>query len=148
MEPKRKKEELLAYYKKFCAERGATLNVSSDYYRWFIHLTDPSISRLIRILLFDRSAEITGWMTADPRMKSSQDIYDYIETMLWVTAHGFAQITDQNKLGCYAPVGPAPSDSEAADIDHRILASRSLFPQLVLETLGIDLLGNEIRLPT
>ncbi len=147
MEPEAKKGGLIEFYKKMCAERGATLNVSSDYYRWFANLTDASISRLIRILLFDRSAEITAWMTAEPRMKSTQDIYDYIETMLCVMARGFAQITDQNKLGCYSPVGPEPSDKEADDIDHRILSSRPLFPRLVLETLGIDLLRNESRLP-
>ena len=145
MKTKGDNKNLLEFYTKYCMDRGATINVSSDYYRWSGNLTDASMMRLIRIILLDRSEEIKRWMTAEPRMKGNQDIFDYIETILSNIAHGFVQIMDQNKLGCYTPVGPPPSESEAAEIDHRILAGRSMFPQAIREILGIRLLGEQSR---
>ncbi len=131
--------EFLEAWKQICLETNARIDVGPDYYRWFIGLSDQAMAGLIKLLLLDRAKEISGWLCAEPQMKSEQDVFDYIEAMLFVMARGYAQIREDGRLGCYAAIGLEPTKSEEAEIDHKILSSRPLFRRAIHEALHVDL---------
>ena len=140
MERKDSKKDVLEAYKEICLKKGAVTRVGPSHYGRFINSTDDALSEMIQHMLLDRAVEISGGMNAYPRMKADQDIFDYIETMLTMIAHGYVQV-QEGSLGCYAPIGPGPSQLEEDEIDHKILASRHLFHSAVLQALNLNLGG-------
>ena|ERR1039457_5215393 len=133
------KRDILQAYREICLEKGASLPVGPAHYRWFVDLTDDDMAEMVRLMLLDRATEIKRWLDAYPQMKSEQDIFDYVELMLDMIARGFAGIQKNGSLGCFAPVGPEPSEAELQEIDHKIRATRPLFRNLVFRILGVDL---------
>ncbi|MBA2436472.1 MAG: hypothetical protein H0W34_09045 [Pyrinomonadaceae bacterium] len=125
MNPKR--DELLEAWDEICLERGSLVEVGPEHYRWFVSLNDRGMGGLISLMLLDRRDEFAGWLGAEPQMKSEQDIFDAIETMLFLVARGRCGIREDGKVGYAAVVGPDPTEAETQAIEHRILASRSLF---------------------
>ena len=99
-------------------------------------MSDEQMSALLRLILLDRAEEINSWAFAYPRMKSDQDIYDYLESHLELFALGFLQIGADGRVGCYEPVGPAPTPAEEREIDHRIRSASPLVRPAVFALLN------------
>jgi len=99
-------------------------------------MSDEQMSALLRLILLDRAEEINSWAFAYPRMKSDQDIYDYLESHLELFALGFLQIGADGRVGCYEPVGPSPTLAEEREIDHRIRSASPLVRRVVFALLN------------
>jgi hypothetical protein len=77
-------------------------------------------------------------------MKSDQDIFDYLDTILYLIALGFVQFTEDDAIGCCQPVGPKPTAQEEAMIDHRIRSARPLYRRTILKLLAEKKRGEDI----
>jgi hypothetical protein len=71
----------------------------------------------------------------EPRTKTDQDIFKYIDSFLSLLAGGYVQFTPDAELRCYQPIGPAPTDKEKALIDNPIRSARPLYRSAVLSLL-------------
>ena len=129
-------KELLEAYAEICTEYGAITPVNANYYRYFGNMPDDDMSYLLRVILIDRADQINRWVFAWPRMKTEQDIFDYLDTILYMIALGFVQFTEDDAIGYCQPVGPKPTGEEEAMIDHRIRASRPLYRRTILKLLA------------
>jgi hypothetical protein len=131
------KKDIIEAWKEICRESGAVQSVGPKYYQWFAALPDGELSNLLQLIILDRADEINSWVFAHPRMKSEQDISDYLEWHLEMFALGFLQIRSDGRIGCYEPVGPAPTPAEDREIDHRIRSVRPLIRPAVFAVLKI-----------
>ena len=136
MSSDRPNQDIIEAWKEICRESGAVQPVGPEHYQWFVGLSDERMSELLRLILIDRAEEINSWAFAYPRMKSDQDIYDYLESHLELFALGFLQIRADGGMGCYEPVGPAPTSAEEREIDHRIRSASSLVRPAVIALLN------------
>jgi hypothetical protein len=135
MSPGKSNEDIIDAWKKLCLESGASQNVGPAHYRWFICLPDDELSGLIKLIVLDRAAELNSWAFEEPRMKSEQDLYDYLENLLEMFGRGFLQINSDGSIGCCAPYGPQPTPTEDREIDLRIRSARPLFRPAVFRVL-------------
>ena len=136
MSSDRPKQDIIEAWKEICRESGAVKPVGPEHYQWFASMTDEQMDNLLRLILLDRAEEINSWAFAYPRMKSDQDIYDYLQSLLELFALGFLQIRDDGGMGCYEPVGPAPTPAEEREIDHRIRSASPLVRPAVFALLN------------
>ena len=136
MSSDRPNQDIIEAWKEICRESGAVQPVGPEHYQWFAGMPDEQMSELLRLILLDRAEEINSWAFAYPRMKSDQDIYDYLGSHLELFALGFLQIRANGGVGCYEPVGPAPTPAEEREIDHRIRSASPLIRPAVFALLN------------
>ena len=137
MSSDRPNQEIIEAWKQICRESGAVQAVGPEHYQWFASMPDEQMSELLRLILLDRAEEINSWAFVHPRMKSDQDIYDYLESHLELFALGFVQIRADGGVGCYEPIGPAPTLAEERGIDHRIRSASPLVRPAVFALFNI-----------
>ena len=128
-------KDVIKAYKEICRQQGAVVPVSPAYYQWFIGLNDEDMSDVLRLLILDRADEINSWVFAQPRTKTDRDIYEYLETLLHLLALGFLQFKSDGSLGCFAPLGPDPTEAEEGEIASCIHSSRPLIGPVILQLL-------------
>jgi hypothetical protein len=126
MTSERPRKDFFEAWKEICRKYGAVQSVGPDYYRWFAGLSDEQMSGLLKLILLDRADEINEWAFAYPRMKSEENVDDYMQLILGLFAKGFLQIRSDGGIGCYEPVGPPATPAEEREIDHRIRSARPL----------------------
>ena len=136
------KKNLIEAYRELCLKAGASIEVGADHYRWFVRLSDEDFSEMVRLVALNSKKDVERWFGATPQMKVHQDVEDHIETILRLIALGYAGIQLDQTLGCYAPIGPDPTDEEDEMIDYKIRSSRPLFRPAVLRSLNLDLDGS------
>lgn len=129
------KADILEAYEQICRDCSATQPVGSEYYQWFVNLSDSHVLAILELMVLDRADEINSWVFAERRTRTSQDILDYLEALLEAFGHGLLQINSNGSLGCTAPDGPRPTDAEAREIDHKTRAVRPLYRQAVMNVL-------------
>jgi len=144
MTSERPKKDIFEAWSEICGKSGAVWSVGPDYYRWFAEMSDEKMTKLLRLILIARPDEINSWIFADPQMKSDEDIYDYIQTILSLFAMGFLQFRPDGDIGCYKPVGPKATPAEEGEIDHRIRSAKPLIRAAVFSLLKMKDKSGEV----
>ncbi len=130
------KKDIIDAWREICLESAASQEVGPEYYQWFVNLPDSAILALLELIASDRADEINSWVFAEPRMKSDQDLFDYLETFLEMFGWGLLQVNSDQGIGCCAPLGPLPTQSEHRAIDLRARSARPLFKTAIRNLLA------------
>jgi hypothetical protein len=139
------KKDILEAWNEICRKYDAFWSVGPDYYRWFAEMSDEQMIKLLRLILLARADEINSWIFAYPRMKSEEDIYDYVQTILGLFAKGYLQFRSDGDIGCYQPAGPLPTLAEEREIDHRIRSAKPLIRPAMFSLLNMKDKSGELR---
>jgi len=139
------KKDILEAWKEISLKHDAVWSVGPDYYKWFAEMSDEQMIKLLRLILLARADEINSWIFAYPCMKSDEDIYDYIQTILNLFAMGYLQFRSDEDIGCYQPVGPRATPAEEREIDHRIRSAKPLIRPAVFSLVNMKDKGGELR---
>lgn len=129
------KKDIIDAWREICLESGAAREVGPEYYKWFVDLPDSAFAEILELIILDRADEINSWASAEPRMKSDQDLFDYLEGFLEMFGWGFLQFNSDCTIGCCAPCGPSPTEAELKAIDLRTRSARPLFRPVFLKVL-------------
>ncbi len=120
-----KKQDILEAYCEACRKSGAIMEVGPDRYRELSEISDSDIEEILVDLALANAESINRMAFSESTSKSDQDLIDFMEMMLNLLFLGYVAINPDGGLGCFAPMGPTPTDEERLALDRRI---RSAFP--------------------
>ena len=87
--PGKPQKDILEAWKEICVESGSICKVGPEYYRGLANLSDKPLTNLLELIIRDRADEINAWVFAEPRMKSDEDLYDYLEIQVELFGRGY-----------------------------------------------------------
>ena len=134
--PGKPQKDILEAWKEICVKSGSICKVGPEYYRGLANLSDRPLTNLLKLIVRDRADEINAWVFAELRMKSDEDLYDYLQIQVELFGRGYLCVNSDGSMGCCAPEGPEPTADESREIDLLTRRARRLVWQAVFNVLG------------